>query len=409
MIRKDCETVNRRASTWQRTHMAALRLNMPPATRLRQGSGGITRGMLYACTILIVLQPAFANAGQIRLWSSAVVVGNSIKLGDLAEIRDMDPGDEWESLRITVITEAPPAGGSRIIHHDMIRSALSAKGVNLAKISLSGSAQCEVRRPAAQQQAVQTPSSAIDGAATLNQPGGTIAVSAASQLTGQTLRQAVEEHFNKEFARYGGRAEVVFDRSDDPLLELTGPPLEFRIRREKSSPLGLCALEIELIRDGAKVQQTSLVVRTTMSRNVLTARRAINQGAAVEAADVDLMPVTFTRLDDLGLDDATLVLGQRAKRFVPAGTRIDLESLEPVPLVLRGQLITLTSEVGGVRVVTTGKAGANGVRGETIRVRSVDDNRVEFDAVVTGPGQARAAGGGIREQETKPRLVLGGG
>ena len=84
-----------------------------------------------------------------------------------------------------------------------------------------------------------------------------------------------------------------------------------------------------------------------------------------------------------------------------------METLEPVPLVLRGQLITLVSEVGGVRVVTTAKAGANGMRGETIRVRSVDDNKVEFDAVVTGPGEARAVGGGSPE-ESKPRLVLGG-
>jgi flagella basal body P-ring formation protein FlgA len=221
------------------------------------------------------------------------------------------------------------------------------------------------------------------------------------------LRKAIEDHFNREFARYGGRAEVLFDRSDDHVLELTGPPLEFHIRREKSNPLGLCALEIDVIKDGKSAQQIPIVVRTALSRSVLTARRAINQGAAIVAADVDLMPVTFTRLDDLGLDDAAIVLGQRAKRFIPAGTRIELETLEPVPLVLRGQLITLISEVGGVRVVTTAKAGANGVRGETIRVRSLDDNKVEFDAVVTGPGEARAAGGGSAE-ESKPRLVLGG-
>jgi flagella basal body P-ring formation protein FlgA len=222
------------------------------------------------------------------------------------------------------------------------------------------------------------------------------------------LREAVEDYFGREFARYGGTAEVLFDRSDDHVLELTGPPLEFHIRREKSNPLGLCALEIDVIKDGKTAQQIPLVVRTALNRSVLTARRAMNQGAAIVAADVDLVPVTFTRLGDLGLDDAVLVLGQRAKRFIPAGTRIELEMLEPVPLVLRGQLITLISEVGGVRVVTTAKACANGLRGETIRVRSVDDNKIEFDAVVTGPGEARAAGGGDTVVESKPRLVMGG-
>jgi flagella basal body P-ring formation protein FlgA len=364
-------------------------------------------GIFLLCALLLTVQAGQAQAGQFRVWSSAVVVSDLIKLGDLAELRGLESSDEEDSLRDIVITEAPPPGGSRIIHHELIRSALKSKGVNLAKVTLAGAAQCEVRRPAAPPQVVQIQAGVPVVSSLINHHESKDAPSGSHQ-SASTLRKAIEDHFHREFARYGGHAEVMFDRSDDHVLELTGPLLEFHIRREKSNPLGLCALEIDVIQDGKTAQHIPIVVRTALSRSVLTTRRAVNQGAAVVAADVDLMPVTFTRLDDLGLDDATLAIGQRAKRFIPAGTRIELEMLEPVPLVLRGQLITLISEVGGVRVVTTAKACANGMRGETIRVRSVDDNKIEFDAVVIGPGEARAAGGGETGRESKPRLVLGG-
>jgi flagella basal body P-ring formation protein FlgA len=310
-----------------------------------------------------------------------------------------------------VITEAPPPGGSRIIHHEMIRAALTAKGVNLAKFTLSGAAQCEVRRPATPQ-----PAGLAQANSTVDHPDGagrsaleSKSTKPGSDVPGQTLRQAIEEHFQKAMSRYGGRVEVLFDSHDLQALELTGPALQFQIHVEKPSLLGLCAVEVEVFKENKSMQRIPLVVRTALSRSVVTARRAINQGATLVTADVELMPVSFTHLDDLGVDDTALVLGQRAKRFIPSGTAIDLESLEAVPLVLRGQLITLVSEIGGVRVVTTAKAGANGKRGETIRVRSMDDNKFEMDAVVTGPGEARAVGSSGAAEDSKPRLVLGGG
>lgn len=348
------------------------------------------------------------RAGQLRVWSSAVVVSDSIKLGDLVDFRGLD-SVESDALRELVITDAPPQGGSRIIHHEMIRAALSAKGVNLSQISLKGSAQCEVSRPAALQPADRS----AEAAPTDSRSSSGHALSASNAKTtvaaqGRTLRDAIVSHFELEFSRFGGKAEVLFDGKDEQVLALTGPRLEFKIQPEAKAALGLTALEVEIFKGGEIAQTLRLLVRTALSRHVVTARRAINQGATVVATDVELVPVTFTRLDDLGVEDVSIVLGQRAKKFIPAGTAIEPETLEPVPLVLRGQLITLVSEVGGVRIVTTAKACAAGKRGETIRVRSEDDHKVELDAIVTGPGEARALGDKEPREESKPRLVLGG-
>ncbi|MBI1827725.1 MAG: flagella basal body P-ring formation protein FlgA, partial [Planctomycetes bacterium] len=82
----------------------------------------------------------------------------------------------------------------------------------------------------------------------------------------------------------------------------------------------------------------------------------------------------------------------RAKQMMTAGAVIEADMVEIAPVVTRGQLITLASESGGVRVVTAAKSTQEGKRGDTIRVRSDDDKHVEFDAVITGPGEGRLIG-----------------
>jgi len=359
-----------------------------------------------------------ARAGTVRMWPSAVVVGDPVRLSDLCELRGL-PADEERKLTDLVITEAPPPGGSLVLHIGAIRTALAASGTNMAKLTLAGATQCELSRPA--NLAPAPTISASTSATRVKQEGtprhgganaggshnGEPATEAADaqKPAEMTLRRAVIENLNTELARYGGTAEVIFDRTSEQVLDLSGPAYEFRIRRRDASPLGLCPLEVDVVAAGRTVQTVPLVLQVTMLRRVVVARRAINQGATILAADVEAAPLTFTRLDRIGIEDASFAVGQRAKRFIPAGSVIEGDVLEAVPLVLRGQLVTLTSASGAIRVVTTGKAAADGLRGEVIKVRAADDKHVEFDAVVVGPGEVRVGAGTQENGEAK--LALG--
>ena len=138
---------------------------------------------------------------------------------------------------------------------------------------------------------------------------------------------------------------------------------------------------------------------------LLMVRRSINQGATIRAADLRVMPMSFSRLDKLGVDDTALAIGQRAKRFVPAGTMIEPAMLESVPLVRRGQLVTMTSTLGTVQVKTTAKAAQAGRIGEVIKVRAVDNKRVEFDVTIVGPGAVEI--GSVPGARGAHRLALG--
>ena len=99
--------------------------------------------------------------------------------------------------------------------------------------------------------------------------------------------------------------------------------------------------------------------------------------------------------------------GQRAKRFISIGAILESSLLEEVPLVKRGELVTITSAIGGVSVVTTAKAAGSGLLGEVVRIRSLSSKHVEFDAVVVGPGHVEITEG--RLPITADRLAVRAG
>jgi flagella basal body P-ring formation protein FlgA len=334
-----------------------------------------------------------AGAGTVRVVPSAVVVADALRLTDVSELRGFD-ADTERRLRELTVGAAPSAGGSRLVRMDQVREALRDSGVNMAHVALSGATECAVTRPAAAMDppAAKAPKTAHKGAP---------AVKAAVR----TLKDCVEAHFRAELARYGGEPEITFDRTPPQLLELSEPTFSFHVRRGENPPIGLVSLEVE-IRSGDTVTQTApMVVQVSMRRPTVIARRAINQDAPVDSADVAVVPMSFARLDPPGFDDPTKVVGQRAKRFVPAGQVIEPNVLEPVPLVLRGQTVTLASVVGGISVVTTAKAVQNGFLGETVRIRAGDKSGAEFEGVVVGPGRVQI---GVARSSTIAMADAGG-
>ncbi len=367
MTSKDCENTTL-------AHARASAGRLARATRL---------------TVLLALAggalTSHAFAGSVRLWPSAVAIRDTIPLSDLCEFQGFDPKTE-RTLAELVVSNAPPPGGSRVIHLDMIRALLSASGTNMASVTLGGATQCDVTRPS---NTMPTSVAAeVSGAATagrLRNVAGIPTMESASSRPA-TLKQVVIDYFNDELARYGGLADIIFDHTAQQFLDLSGPTYQFRVRRRDASPLGLVQLEIEVLTGGRTVQTVPMVVQVSMIRTVLVARRSINQGATVQAQDVKRVSLSFTRLDKLGMDDVARTIGMRAKRFISAGNLIDAGMFESVPLVTRGQLVTLTSVSGAIRVVTSAKALEGGLLGETITVRAAENKRLQLDAVVVGPG-----------------------
>lgn len=382
MARKDCDSLEKRCATEGTRRLWYMRTRIMATTCIAVASIGQT-----------------APASTIRVWPSATVTGPTIRIDDVCDLSGY-VGEPTDPIGRQIVAEAPAVGGSRIIHIDLIRTTLAASGANMATVRLFGATRCEVVRPAIapRLEGGSATSHSRTRRPTGHPPTGASAA-AASDSDGlrsdepPSLRRAVIDYFNHALARYGGRVHLAFDDTSAEVLDLTGPNFTFAVRRATGRPIGLTSVEVEIRSEDNHAQIVPLVVRATLIRAAVVARRSINLGAKIGPADLRQVDTSFTRLDRLGLQDEVLAIGQRAKRFIPEGTLLDATMIESVPLVVRGQLVNLVSVSGGVRIVTSGKAAADGLLGEVVRVRSTNNRKDMFDGVVIGPGEVRIGTG----------------
>lgn len=410
MTRKDCESSQRMTKA-----MSGDRRPGEAGAQIRRTRPSFVHRSVSSFVFawfLVGADPSAGNADSVRIWPTAVVVADEILVSDVCQLRGVEASLS-ETLARTVVTEAPVAGGTRIVDVRMIRDALVSGGANLSTLIVSGARECVVSRPG---MSTLQPDSAVSavrvnesdprgglvsgatsvtgemepssGVATTNSISGVPTTRVAQRVSASgSLRSAVVEFFKREIGHLGDAVDVEFDRAAGAALDLSGSDFEFAVRRKAGSRPDATQVEVDVVRDGRVVQTASLNVRVTLHRQVVTARRPINQGATIRSGDVILRPMTFQRFENLGFNDEAQCVGQRARRFIAEGSPVDAQSVESVPLVAKGQLVTLTSVCGSVRVVSTGRAAREGRLGETIPIRAADDSKSELEAVVVGPGK----------------------
>jgi len=331
-----------------------------------------------------------ALAGSVRVWSSSVVTTNDVHLSDVCEFRGFS-AEQTKALKAVVVATAPAPGKARSLEQEPIRKALRAAGANMATTTVSGAAQCQISRPVG----MGVPDANGDKSPMIVARADAVLAAGGPDGRGRppaTLRDKIVAYFDKELRRYDGRAEVTFDRTSEQILSLSEPEYSFAIRRRGTSPLGLIPIQVDVSRGGSVVQTVPLVVLVSMIRKVVVAQRAINADATISASDLSTTSLRFNRIDQIGLTRPEQLIGQRAKRFITAGSMLDLTDVESVPLVLRGQLVSVESVAGGVKVMTTAKVSQDGRLGEIVKIRSTGNKRAELDALVIGPGRVRIGG-----------------
>jgi flagella basal body P-ring formation protein FlgA len=301
---------------------------------------------------------------EVRLWPRAAVGGERIVLSDVAELRG-GSAPRREALAGVVLKAAPAGGGVCRVSVDDVTKGLELAGENLAEVLLGGATACDVRR-------------AFVGR-------GEGAVSAAADRNGQrTLAERLREYLVGRAGVPGAPGvEVRFSRASRAALELSEPEYAFRILTRGGEGLGLVSVEVELVRDGQVLQRVPVVAQVSAEVAVVVARRSINRGAEIEAADVGLERRRFDRLDQIGLTDLSAAVGQQAVRFIGLGEALGPRDLRPLPLVKRGDVVTVRLRQGGVVVEAAGKALGPGCYGETVEVRG-PGSKDGFSAKVTG-------------------------
>lgn len=325
-----------------------------------------------------------ARGEEIRLWSTASVEAAPVRIQDVADLSSFD-ATLRTGLGELVVARVPAGVSETVVDLGMVRNELARAGWNLGRVRLCGSTRCVVRRTTPPDPPPAPPAAAVlpPEPAAPSVPAPVASPKPAPvRVDDDSLEAAVRRFLAKRLGVDEAAVSTRFSAADRERRASGGVSgIELRSRGE---PLGLVALEVTLTGDDGRTRRVPLSVEVAVTRAVLVAKRAINQGTRVKPGDVALEPRTFTRPSDGSADDVAAVLGREARVFIRAGELVRPQDLREPALVRRGDLVTVWSRRGGLAIKTVGRAAASGTLGESVSVK-VEGSRELLEATITGP------------------------
>lgn len=335
--------------------------------------------------VVLALAALFATraaADTITLRRDAAVAKAQVRLADVAALE----GADAEALA-DVQVAAAEVGSGVSVSHAAVREALNRRGVNWARMSLSGYETCRVRRlvdppdaaPAARRDDNPTPSAASTVLA--NPPDE---VDLQSQIT-------VGEHLIDWLSKFAGvapeRLVVEPDAADAALLDAAAWNDRFVFRTSASAAFGRMPVTLERFRGEKLLETRRIGVRVAQRLLIAVARKDLRRGETLSKHDAEIREVTLDR-DQGGLvtnlDD---VLDKTLTASLRAGDVLSHDHVAAPVLVQRNELIRVQAVAGGIVVQMFGRALEDGVLDQYIRVRN-DRSRETIVARVIGPRRA---------------------
>jgi flagella basal body P-ring formation protein FlgA len=334
--------------------------------------------MAVACFSRVSL--AATAVAALDVHPQAVVQGEKVLLADLAGIEGLDEAT-MRTMRQIEVAGSPAPGEAENLDVELVRKALVLAKVNLSDLCIGGSASCKVYRPAA-------PSSEQLATASSKAPRP-------GQEEPRTVEAAARKALGDRLVKFEGQVEVRFGQVSKGVLGLGGKDVVFNVRPRTGALLGLLNVEVDIVEAGKVARTVPVMAEVALTKGVVVARRPINRGSMVRAEDVGLEERRFTKIEDLGLITTAGVLGREAKRYIDRGEMLTTRDVQAMPLVRRGEYVTVWFHRGGLSVRGSAKALKEGVQGERIEVKSDPGGQV-YAVVVTGPKtvEADAATGG---------------
>lgn len=186
---------------------------------------------------------------------------------------------------------------------------------------------------------------------------------------------------------------------------LTGSDMEFQIRRFKvigNRPFPEGDLEIKLANAGGgdytgSVSLSAIIYidgsierRVTLSgwvdrfEQVVCLLRPLPRHGVVSKEDLRLEKRNTTKLSGQFVKTFDRAVGKRLKHAVGAGDVLKMNGLEPVPVIERGDRVTIVAETGLLRVTALGIAQDQGAVGDQIRVKNCMGKKEIVAGIIDG-------------------------
>ncbi|WP_432799088.1 flagellar basal body P-ring formation chaperone FlgA [Poriferisphaera sp. WC338] len=313
-----------------------------------------------------------AMGDTIRLHDQIGVTGNTVTLGEVAELSGRDA-----IMFADVVVGAFGETQSKLdVQMDDLRLLLREKGINLARIDIKGYDRCVVHRmkPTREEESQNEPVFANTDVQ--------VDVKVDTTLRGLLIRKLASE-IKTEL----DDVRVVFQKRDLNFLATSTMGKKYDIDFSSRNRIGRVSMIVREI-TGNKITSKQHVAAMVSKRVVgLAIKSMIRGGETVRSDQVERKEVWSMRRIDEPIASMMLIEGQVAGRTLVKDTLIYPDDLRKPRLIKRGEIISVYSIVSNVVVQLTARANEDGAMDDVITLRNIRTNQ-EIYATVVGRGEA---------------------
>ncbi len=147
---------------------------------------------------------------------------------------------------------------------------------------------------------------------------------------------------------------------------------------------------VDLLDEGTAFRSIPVSVQLVQKMHVPVALRDLPVGHVLTRRDFAMQPITVEGRGDELAKEPKEVVGKRLQQQMRGGEPFVARHLEGIPVVLRGERVTVISQVGGVRISASAVARQDGAVGERI-LAIVGSSSKRLWVEVAAPGVAVVA------------------
>jgi len=199
------------------------------------------------------------------------------------------------------------------------------------------------------------------------------AAQAMNILTKEAIQKKVTANIYSRLGVAAGsdKVQIVFRNLKKRKLPVAGP-VTLSVKAMNESKLrGVVRFSIEVLKEKRFVERFSVTTEVRTFEDLVVTTGKIKKHEKISLDKVELKRIETTKLRREYFTDIKLLSGYRAKRVVSGKRIITLADLEHVPVINKGDKITIVCQGRGVRVTARGVALRDGVIGEKIPVKNL--------------------------------------
>ena len=199
------------------------------------------------------------------------------------------------------------------------------------------------------------------------------AAQAMNILTKEAIQKSVTASIYSRLGLAAGsdKAQIVFRDLKKRKLPVAGP-VTLSVKAMNESKLrGVVRFSIEVLKDKRIVDRFAVTTEVRTFEDLVVTTGKIKKHEKISLDKVELKRIETTKLRREYFTDIKSLSGYRAKRVVSGKRIITLADLEHVPVINKGDKITIVCQGRGVRVTARGVALRDGVIGEKIPVKNL--------------------------------------